>query len=106
RLGRVRGRVDGQLHRLHCGGRTTDQLAPVRDAGIRGQARPQAVHAIEVLERLSVAAELDERVADHSEVARVVAVERVRLAAERERVAEAVAGERERAESAVGELVL
>src|SRR5437867_8448230 len=49
RLGRVGGRVDRELHRLDRGRRVADQLAAVGDTRVRGQARAQLVHPVEVL---------------------------------------------------------
>src|SRR5206468_7129671 len=53
-------------------------------------------HPVEHVERLVVATELDERVAEDAVVAGRVRSEPHRLAAEHERVAEAMAGQRER----------
>ena len=61
---------------------------------------PQRGHRVERLESLVVAPELDERIADHAVVARRRGRDRARAAAKRERFAEAVPRERERAEAA------
>ena len=100
------GGVDRELHRLDRGGRVADQLAAVGDARVGGEARAEPVHRVKCLESLWVAAELDVRVADHAERPGRVGVELARLLPEREGVAEAVAGERQRAEPADGEVVL
>ena len=81
-------------------GHTAEQLEPVRDAGVRGEAGPQRRHRVEGLEGRGVAAELDERVAGDAVVERRRRRDRVGLAAEHERVGETVARERERAEAA------
>ena len=57
-------RVRRELHRLPRASEVADQLARVRDTRIRGDARPERDHPLEGAERLLVAAELDQRVAD------------------------------------------
>ncbi len=106
RLGPARRGVDGELHRPDRRVGVADQLASVRDACVGGEARAELVHAVERPEGLGIAAELDERVADHAVGAGRVRVEGLGLPPEDERLAEAMAGERQRAEPADGEVVL
>jgi hypothetical protein len=57
---------DGELHRGDRRGGSAEELARVRDARVRGQARLACGHPVEGGESLVVAAELDERVAEDS----------------------------------------
>ena len=76
-----------------------EQLSRVRDAGVRREARLEPRELVEGRERLAVAAELDERVADGAECPRLGGCERSSTAREDERLAEAMARERERGEA-------
>ena len=93
-------RVEREAHRVPRAGDVAAQLARVRDPCIRGETRLEPRHRVERGERLAVAAELDERVADHAVVAGGARRERTRPPPERERFAEPVSRERERGEPA------
>ena len=64
RFGLSNARVHRELHRLLGPGDIAEQLARIRDASIGAHARFQRDHPVEGVERLFVAAELDERVTD------------------------------------------
>jgi len=89
-------RVEREGHRLLRRVRPAEQLARIRDPRVGREIRPQRAHPVEHVERLVVATELDERVAEDAVVAGRVRSEPHRLAAEHERLAEAMAGQRER----------
>ena len=105
-LGLVDGRVHREAHRRDGSGEVAAQLARVRDPRVGGEAGPEARQPVEGRERLAVAAELDERIADDAVAPRGRGRERNRPTAERERLAEAMPRERERAEAARREEVV
>src|SRR5262249_53086114 len=94
RLGLALRRARREQHRTLGRAAAAEQLAGVRDASVRGEARTQPRHLVEGAEGLVVAAELDERVADHAADGGGAGRERQGALAEGERLAEAVAGER------------
>ena len=104
-LGRVDCSADGERHRRHRARLVAAQLARVRDARVRREARLQPRHRVERAERIGVAAELEERVSDDAVAPRRRRRERERAPTGRERVAEAVPGELERAERADGDQI-
>ena len=100
RLRLAAGRVERERHRLLRRIRPAEQLTRVRDPRIRREVGSQRAHVVERPERLVVAAELDQRVADDAVVAGRVRSESHRLASEDQRVAEPVPGQGERSEGA------
>ena len=84
-----------ELHRARRAGCVAEQLARVRDARVRRDARLERCHPIERGERLRVVTELDLGVADDAVDARGRRRDRPRAEAERERPAKLVAGKRE-----------
>ena len=99
--GRLRAGNRALRRELHGGaraGHVPAQLSRVRDARVRGDVRLQPRHRVEGSERLAVATELEERVADRAEVPRRRRRERARLLREGEGEDELMARERERRE--------
>src|SRR5262249_57430552 len=84
--------IDREAHRACRAGDVAQQLARIRDTRVRADARPERNHRVEGRERLLVAAELDERVADHAVPLRGGRREREGAAPEGEAPAEVVAG--------------
>ena len=99
RFGAGHGGLGGQPHGGDRAGTVAEQLSRVRDAGVGGEARLEPRQLVEGRERLAVAAELDERVADGAERPRLRGRELAGASREDERLAEAVARERERGEA-------
>ena len=64
RLGLSRGREERESHRRSRAGPVAAELAGIRDACVRGEARTERDHPLERCERGVVAPELDERVTD------------------------------------------
>ena len=93
RLGEARC-VERELHRRDGGARPAAQLPGVRDAGVAGKRGLDRDHAVEGPERLVVAAELEERVADEAVAARGVRRGGDRPPCEAQRLAELDAGSR------------
>ena len=102
RLSFARGGLDRELHRVDRLWDAAEQVEPVRDAGIGGEPGSKRCHRVEGLEGCGVTAELDESVAGDAVVEGGRRRDRVRLAAEHERLGEAMARECERAEAARG----
>src|SRR5215467_1272590 len=65
-LGIASGGVECELHRSSRTPEVSGQLSGVRNTGVRRQARAQRCHPVECCERLPVAAELDQGVADRA----------------------------------------
>ena len=98
RLGDTAGGVQREPHRRPGSCAVTAELAGVRDSRIRRHARLERGHPVERRERGAIAAELDQRVADHAVRPRGIGRAALRLAAKREGAPEVVADQREVAE--------
>ena len=98
RLGEAGG-VQRELHRRDGGARPAAQLPGVRDAGVAGERGLDRDHAVEGPERLVVAAELEERVADEAVAARRVRRGGDRPPCEPQGLAKLMAARRERREA-------
>ena len=79
--------LGSQPHGGDGAGVVAEQLSRVRDAGVGGQARLELRQLVEGRERLAVAAELDERVADGAERPRLRGRQRSSAPREDERLA-------------------
>ena len=99
RLGLSSRSVERESHCRRRAVAVAGELAGVRDACVRRQARTERDHSLERCERIVVAAELDERVTD--DAVRSVGAGQQQLGATpvRQRSSELVLDERERAES-------
>ena len=104
RLGEARC-VERELHRRDGGARPAAQLPGVRDAGVAGERGLDRDHAVEGPERLVVAAELEERVADEAVAARGVRRGGDRPPCEAQRLAELMAARGERREAGEGDRI-
>ena len=102
RLGQAGRRPQREAHGLERAVRVAEELTRVRDACVAAETWTQRGHPVERREGLSVAAELGEGVADDAEVSSRGRRETLGTPTELERVAEAVARERQRAEPADG----
>ena len=98
RLGLARRRIERETHGGDRSFTIAVELARVRDARIRGEARTERDHALEGGEGRVVPAELDEGVADDAVRTRRAREQPLGAAAVLERRAELVPDERERAE--------
>src|SRR5829696_8621253 len=92
--------LEGKAHRRDRAAPVAEQLAGVGDAGIRGETGPETRHRVEGCESQAVAAELELGVADHAVRLRGLGGEPQHLPAEGERLAEVMAGKRQRGEPA------
>ena len=99
RLPDVARRVERELHRVERLARSAEQLAGVRDPRIAAEAGLQVDHAVEGAERLVVAAELEQGVAEEAVAAGRLRSERHDAACEPKRLAEVVPARGERCES-------
>ena len=94
--------VECELHRGESPTPVAHELAGVRDASVRGEARTERDHPVECGERLVVASELHEGVPDDAVRAVRARQQSFRTAAVSQRLAELVTNERERAETEHG----
>ena len=97
-LGLPRRRVESESHRVDRSFTVSDELARIRDARVRGEARSQCDHPLKRGEGVVIMAELDKGVADDAVRTRRAGQKLLCATAVPQRRAKVVLDERERAE--------